>query len=122
MFAGVPTWWRVAFVALLAWMLAVGVWANRSWTDNVPLQTPPDVAAQERAFVCGPPLGAKSAEPENAAPGEYPPLREPCELHGQRRAIAVIDIGLGVAGIALLIYVGRRRSSRKEARVTPVTG
>lgn len=116
------TWWRVAFVSLLAWTLAVASWANSSWTEEIPLETPPGAEADFRSFVCSAPFKAKAAEPKEAEPTEHRLSREPCEVHGERRLLAVLDILLGVAGLALLAYLGVRSASRKEPAPAEATG
>jgi hypothetical protein len=107
-------WRRAALLFLVAWVLAVGSWANRSWTEIVPLVTPPDVEAESRSFVCGAPLGSGTVHPKPPIERQYPLSREPCRLHGERRALAVVDLLIGVAGLVAIVYFGARHADRKE--------
>ncbi|MGQ0519883.1 MAG: hypothetical protein ACT4PX_01870 [Actinomycetota bacterium] len=107
-------WRRAALLSLLVWVLAVGSWANRSWTESVPLVTPPDVEAESRSFVCGAPLGSRTVHPRPPIERPYPLSREPCRLHDERRALAVVDLLIGVAGVVALVYFGARHAARKE--------
>ncbi len=108
-------WRRVAIAGVLIWMLVVANWASRSWSDSVTLTTPPEVAEQSREFVCSAPLDAKSAQPKDSDASQYSLSRQPCEVHGERRWLAIFNIVLGVATVAVLIWLGTRSASRKEA-------
>ena len=109
-------WQRVAIVAVVAWMLAVGLWANRSWTDTVPIAT--DAGTQSREFVCAAPFG--TASPEQKTPGPLPgtPVRKPCEVHGERRLLAVVDLVVGVLALAGIVVLGRRAADHREPSPT----
>lgn len=123
MVAGVKMWRSAAFLAALAWMLSVGIWANSSWTESVPLATPPGAEAQATSFLCSAPFDTKAVEPENPAnERQYPVSRQPCEVHGERRALAIFDLGLGLAVLTALIYLGARRSTPSEADAGPRAG
>lgn len=112
-------WQRFTIVIVVAWMVAVGAWANRSWTDTVLLVTPAEVEAQSHAFVCSAPLAAKSVSDEGGTPARYPPARPPCEVHGERRAVAVLDFGFGALAVVAVVLIGRRSAAR--ARRDPST-
>lgn len=107
-------WRRVTILAVAAWVLAVGAWANRSSTETIPLVTPPEIEGQSRSFVCGAPFGSASVEPQVPGPLQYPLSRPPCDTHGERRAIAVVDLGLGALVIAALVYASRRSSAHRN--------
>ena len=106
-------WQRVAILLVVAWLLAVLVWANRSWTETVSVVTPVGAPAQSRTFVCGAPLGAKTVDTQ-VAPSDFPLARRACDVHGERRVLAVIDVVVGVILIAGLVYLGRRSAARQE--------
>ena len=108
-------WRRVAIAGVLVWMLVVVSWASRSWSDSVTLTTPPGVEEQSRQFVCSAPLDSRSAQPNGGDTSEYSLSRQPCEVHGERRWLAIFNIVLGVAAVAVLIWLGNRAASRKEA-------
>lgn len=105
-------WQQVSILAVVAWMLAVGSWANRSWTETVPLATPAGAEGQSRSYQCGAPFGPRSVD-RQGPPTELAPVREPCDLHGERRALAVVDLALGAAAIAALAYLGARSTARR---------
>ena len=111
-------WLRVGFVCVILWMLAVGVWANRSWTESLTPVAPAGVVAQERSFVCSAPFAARSVDPVGAVEADFPLPDEPCDVHRERRVLAIVDLGIGAALLVLLVYLGTRSSARKEA--TPV--
>lgn len=115
-------WRRVAIAVVLVWTLVVANWASRSWSDSVTLTTPPGVEEQSREFVCSTPFDANAAQPKDSNASEYGLSRQPCEVHGERRWLAMFDIGLGLAGVALLIWLGARSSSRKKAAAPALTG
>jgi hypothetical protein len=110
----VQRWQRVAVLVVVAWMLAVGAWANRSWTETIPLVTPPETEGQSRSFVCGAPFAARSAEPEESGPLDHPLSRQPCEVNGERRVVAIVDLALGAVVLAGVVYAGRRSSARRD--------
>lgn len=105
-------WQRLAIVAVVAWMLAVGAWANRSWTDTVPLTT--EGGTESREFLCGAPFGSKSVEQKVPGPLPGPPVREPCEVHGERRLLAVVDLAAGALAVVALVLLGRRSAAHRE--------
>ena len=115
-------WRRVAIAVVLFWTLAVANWASRTWNDSVKLTTLPAIKEQAREFVCSAPFRAKSAQAKDIDASEYPLSRQPCEVHGERRWLAVFDIGVGLAGVALLIWLGTRSSSRKKAAAPAIAG
>lgn len=94
---------------LLAWIVVTAAWANRPWSDHVPLATeegqPPPVVR----FECGAPLGegtvTRSHEP---APGEPAVSREPCAYRGERRFLAFLNIGLALGGLLLVGWLTLR--------------
>jgi hypothetical protein len=110
----VQRWQRVAILGVVAWLLAVVVWANRSWTETVSVVTPVGAAAQSRTFVCGAPLGSKTVDTEVTPPSEFPLVRPACDVHSERRVLAVVDAVVGVILIAGLVYLGRRSAARHE--------
>lgn len=109
-------WQRVAFLVIVAWMLAVGAWANRSWTEKIPLVTPPETEGRSRSFVCGAPFGAKSAEAEEPGPLDHPLSRQPCEVHDERRVVAIVDLALGAFVLAGVVYAGRRSAAHRDTQ------
>lgn len=106
----------MAIVAVVAWMLAVGFWANRSWTDTVPVAT--DAGTESREFVCGGPFGATAPEQKVAGPLPGAPVRTPCEVHGERRLLAVVDLAAGVLALAGIVVLGRRSADHREPSPT----
>ena len=106
-------WQRVAILGVVAWLLAVVVWANRSWTETIPVVTPVGAPAQSRTFVCGAPLGSRTVT-EVTPPSDLPLARRPCDLHGERRVLAVVDVVVGVVLVVGLVYLGRRSAARRE--------
>lgn len=106
-------WRRVAILGVVAWLLAVVMWANRSWTETVPVVTPVGAPAQSRTFVCGAPLGSKTVS-ELTPPSDLPLDRRPCDVHGERRVLAMVDVVFGVFLIAGLVYLGRRSDARHD--------
>lgn len=106
-------WQRVAILGVAAWLLAVVMWANRSWTETVPVVAPAGAPAQSRTFVCGAPLGPRTFT-ERTPASDLPLDRRPCAAHGERRLLAVVDVGAGVVLIAGLVYLGRRSAARHE--------
>jgi hypothetical protein len=109
----VVRWQRVAILGVVAWLVAVVMWANRSWTETVPVVTPVGASAQSRTFVCGAPLGSNTVT-ERTPPSDLPLDGRPCEEHGERRVLAVVDVGVGVVLIAGLAYLGRRSAARHD--------
>lgn len=113
-------WRGAACLAVLAWMLAVAIWANSSWTDSVPLTTPLGVEPRTASFTCSAPFDSRVVEREDPDDeGQYPPSQEPCDVHGERRALAVFDMALGVALLGSLLYLGTRRSPQMQSGAAP---
>lgn len=106
-------WQRVAILGVVAWLLAVVMWANRSWTETVPVVTPVGAPAQSRTFSCGAPLGSRTVT-ELTPPSDLPLDRRPCDVHGERRVLAMVDVVVGVFLIAGLVYLGRRSAARHD--------
>lgn len=103
----------MAVLGVVAWLLAVVMWANRSWTETVPVATPVGAPAQARSFECGAPLGPRTVI-EQTPPSDLPLDRRPCDVHGERRVLAVVDVVVGAVLIAGLVYLGRRSAARHE--------
>ena len=110
------TWRRVAFLSVLAWLLFVALWANRTWTESVPVTVPPGAAADERTFECSAPFRAKEVRPKEPLAADVALEHGPCEEHGQRRVLAVFDIAVGGTALVLLAY--RRARSALSADPT----
>ncbi|MGH9178745.1 MAG: hypothetical protein ACRD0N_09365, partial [Acidimicrobiales bacterium] len=72
------TWRRVAFLSVLAWVLFVASWATRTWTESVPVTTPPGAESQERSFECSAPFSAKEVRPRDPPTGGVALAHEPC--------------------------------------------
>ncbi len=102
---------------LLAWIVVTAAWANRPWSDLVPLAKGEDQRSQVVRFECGAPLGegtfTRSDEP---APGEPAVSREPCAYRGERRFLAFLNIGLALGGLLLVGWLTlRSRPIRRES-------
>ena len=111
-------WPKLAFLLVLAWMLVVLNWANQSWTETVDLVTPPGVEAQAQEFECSAPFDARAADPKGGGESVHPPAREPCQVHGERRSLAIFDLAFGALLLAAGIYVTSRYSARREPALT----
>jgi hypothetical protein len=118
----VRTWRRVAFLVLLAWVLFVATWATRSWTQSVPVTAPAGGTETERTFECSAPFRAKEVRPRDPLTGDEQLAQEPCEEHGERRVIAVLDIALGATVLVLLAYRRGRSGRHAEAAEAGLTG
>ena len=114
-------WTRLALVVIVVWMAAVALWTTRPWSDTVALVVPPKVQLQTKdkapafaTYECSDLLGAP-ATPTPHGTVRYPPARPPCTDLGQRRALAVADLVLGVVALGAVVATSARRRSHPAA-------
>lgn len=112
-----PTWRRLAIVAMVGFVVVVAIWAFRPWTSAVTLpqrkvdptnNAPVDTKVRQATFRCGAPFGSASIAPSNATARSGDDLSHaPCTTRGARRVLAVLDVILGSAVVVVLVAVCR---------------
>jgi hypothetical protein len=106
---------RIFLLGLLAFVAFNLVHAVMSYGWSGELQTPPGAAAVEVSYTCGPPFG--SGYVHGPATTAYPLSGKPCGQRTQYQLLTVIDVLLGVGGIALVLGWERARAGLRRVSV-----
>ncbi len=104
-------WRRITVVVLVAFGLAVAVWATRPWSDTTPLVAPPGVKQPQPDTVkskCGAPWGGASVK---TPPTIRPVVGTPCGGRSERRRLALFDDALAAVGIVGVTVARRSRDT-----------
>lgn len=104
-------WRRRVFFVLLAYSAAMLIWSVRPWTDTHAEVTPPEADPVFAVYKCP---SIFNARPENSQPEEelvYPLNGRACDQQETRRALAVIDAFVVVAGLILIVRSGVRHQA-----------
>jgi hypothetical protein len=99
---------RLAVLVLSAFVLVCVVMSVRPWSWHGTLLTPgttPTTATKAVTFECGPVWGSDYVTgPSHLL---YPVNGTPCAERGMYRVLGVVNVALGLIGIALAVVVGR---------------
>jgi hypothetical protein len=100
-------------LALVAFVVFVLVRALLPTQWHGQLSTPTGVANEFVTVHCGAPWGSSSVR--GPATTAYPVAGNPCGDRRSLQAVSAVDLGLGVAGIALIVGWNRRRATHGVA-------
>jgi hypothetical protein len=108
------------FTAVAVYVAVIVVLAVRPWTWSGSLATPTGAPTQTVSYRCGAPWGTDYVHGPLRTP--YPTVGTPCGQRQAYRVTTVINVGLGLAGLVLVLTLGRGAALARRPTGDPALG